>query len=275
MKWALDSENMRVNADELDFVQVSTHSLRLPCCLAPVVYVRNSDNSRAYFRHPSRSTCPYAITTEYNLNLHWEIVDSLEELCLNTRKWHRFLWRTAKLPLWIRYRLSFHYDFQREVMLTYRRIIKRTDVKFGHYIFEIQCSHISEDEMKLREKVYRSHGLCTLWVMGIPMEKEIYTPIQFPFEAAKYLQKKFRKEVRLYRRFLFQSTRNSFEFRGIALEKWRVSLLQSHRIFAIYFRGQFYTQFQLFTMLTHIPKIQFEHACRKVDILHLSHFKEL
>ena len=72
-----------------------------------------------------------------------------------------------------------------------------------------------------------------------------------------------------------QSTRNSFEFRGIALEKWRVSLLQSHRIFAIYFRGQFYTQFQLFTMLTHIPKIQFEHACRKVDILHLSHFKEL
>jgi hypothetical protein len=131
-----------------------------------------------------------------------------------------------------------------------------------------------DDEMNLREKVYRSHGLRILWIMGIPPEKETHTQIRFPFEAAKFIQNKFRKQLRLNRRFLFQSKHKSYEYRGIALEKWRVQLIQSHRIFAIFFQGHFYTKFQIFTMLSHIPKIQFEHACRNVDILYLSDLKE-
>lgn len=191
MKWVLDSQGNYYSIDflfrdhsdwfignsmessQLDHsnpeLQDFLSKLKTPCCKSGVTVVwSQSGVKKPYFRHIKLNGCPYALNSEYLSDIHWEIVDYMENLF---RSPHNFSiirkFRGLKLKEKLKLALG-KSKFLREVIMRAFGHEKRTDIIYKGYAIEVQCSPISEQEVKLREKVYARFGLKTLWILGFP-----------------------------------------------------------------------------------------------------------
>ncbi len=156
-------------------------TLKTPCCKSGVTVVwSQSGVKKPYFRHIKLNGCPYVLNSEYLSDIHWEIVDYLENLFLSP---HNFSiirkFRGLKLKEKMKLALG-KGKFLREVIMRAFGHEKRTDCIYKGYAIEVQCSPITEQEVKLREKVYARFGLKTLWVLGFPESAQNRVHITIP-----------------------------------------------------------------------------------------------
>ena len=163
-----NSQNSSLDHSNLE-LQEFLSTLRTPCCKSQVTVVWcQSGVKKSYFRHVKLNGCPYALNSEYLSDIHWEIVDYMENLFRSKNRFaqirkFRELSFIEKLKLWIG-----EGKFLREVIMRAFGYEKRTDIVYKGYAKEIQCSPITKQEVKLREKVYTKFGLKTLWILGFP-----------------------------------------------------------------------------------------------------------
>jgi hypothetical protein len=292
MKWVLDSEKnyfnidclfrdhpeWRDNRDDKDY-NVFLSKLKTPCCNQPVTIVFPSTwDRKPYFRHIRILHCPYAKDTEYLSDTHWEIVDYMEEI-LQFKKKLTQIGKFRKINIKQKLQLRFGREkFLREVIMRWNSIEKRTDIVYNGFAIEIQCSPITMQEVKLREKIYAKFGLTTLWVLGYsgsviprvhlsqPNDLKLKKRIEMKINQIKY--KKYFKNIKFkdvetdpdFIKENNQSTKileeaDSLMFKGLTIEKWRMDLLEHCNVIGIYYRKCLHNNFNVFRWYFNIPII--------------------
>jgi hypothetical protein len=135
---------------------------------------------KPYFRHIRVAGCPYALNQEYLLDTHWEIVDYMERLFQSKKRFSEIR-RFCGLDFKEKLKLSIGKGkFLREIIMRAFGFEKRTDIVYKGYAIEVQCSPISAQEVRLREKVYRRFGLKTLWILGFPESVDANVHLSYP-----------------------------------------------------------------------------------------------
>ncbi len=182
--WFIGSsiERSQINQSNPEF-QEFLSTLKTPCCKSGVSVVWSRTGlKKPYFRHIKLEGCPYALNSEYLSDIHWEIVDFMEDLF---RLPHNFSQIRKFRGLKLREKLKLALGkgkFLREIIMRAFGHEKRTDIIYKGYAIEVQCSPISEQEVKLREKVYSKFGLKTLWILGFPESAQNRVHLTIPDE---------------------------------------------------------------------------------------------
>ena len=231
------------------------HKLRTPCCNAPLTLVYSQmEHRRPYFRHLKKSNCPLANADEYLNETHWIIIDALHWIFHHRKLRFFHLSRFHGLNFWEKLCLAHKTpDFRREVIMTQGSILKRADIVVGNLAIEVQCSSISKEEVKERERVYAAYGLKTLWIIGYPPGAKNKHNLVFPNKLSKPVQETCVKSIKLHIKFIRPNKANnkdktrSFLLDGLKLNNSRQMLLTNAKVAAIYYEENFYYDFNWFT----------------------------
>jgi hypothetical protein len=273
MKWALNEKGMRIYANDYDLRFESFHLNRskqkmpkffAPCCHAPVTLVQSQLNVRPYFRHPKYSPCEFAQNNEYLESLHWEIADRIEELYNLPKSWVGFIKKIESLSLFHKLRLKKIQSINREQILHRKNITKRADIKLDNLIVEIQCSHISVEEIKERIQFYSYYPNKIRWILGIPEHKPFSVHIEFPAYANEIIKSRFKEQAHKYRKFKQNRSRTDFYLEVLVLNRWQTYLIQNKQVLAFYHHGYFYPKFRYGEIYTAVNPLEFQGACRKI-----------
>ena len=281
MIWVVDDTGRRWDARGLNPSVAAAGGYFTPCCGTRAIYI-NSRNGRvkAHFRHLPRTDCAYANCSEYNLSLHWEIVDAIHETFMCPPKWTRLIRRHRglqwKRKMWLKMvaRIARNREPKRELMIEAKNIQKRIDLAlkypFTHLAIEVQCSPITSKEVNLRETTYSLKKHTILWILGFTDTAPPYHTIPRPF-AAKRKFRQYNSNQRRHHRANIEKRKGRLLFiTGLKLAKWQVKLISEGKVLAIYWQGNLYSRFKLVQLYSHVDPDKFEAAVRKEYFLFFS-----
>jgi hypothetical protein len=261
---------MRVHANVARLLIHNRNEWMTPCCSQPALLVKPTVSKKnAFFRHRSHSNCPFANVIEYNDGLHWDIISYIIDLLKHMGRWRRSLWCFKGLSLIDKVSL-WNPRFPRQEFIVHNRehtIKKRIDLLLRKVALEIQCSAISENEVTLRQNIYHQNGFKISWVIGLSDGTLSNEELTMPYEASNRIQIKMKSLIKQKKKFITQISRYKLMVNGIKLKHWQFYLLKTQKILGIFFQGILHPSWRIITLYAHVPKIQFEAACKKVHFL--------
>jgi competence CoiA-like predicted nuclease len=274
MRWALNADGERISA--LNFVAYTNKKREIftPCCNQQAIFVPSYMSSRRpYFRHHNLSNCPYATNSEYNLKLHWQIVDYFEKSIINRRFRKKMAYRNLISAIFFEFLIRIKrikLNPQRERMFEdpeYPECRRRTDFYLLKNCFEIQCSPISAQEVKIREVTYQKNQCECKWILGFNGKVQEYLTLIFPYQAKGSIQQQTKKYLKKKRKGIIKLSNHKFKVKGLLLKKWQIHLIKSNKVVGIYYGERLFLKFKVDTLYTHVPKLKFSPAYRKIHIL--------
>ena len=256
MHWVLNEYDERKHISIISQENAKQHSFYTPCCHSIAVYVKPQNNT-PFFRHPPHSSCQFSKQSEYNLGLHWEIVQYIDDFVDSNRNWwslfrlHRFFPSYFQIQSFFKKAAMKH-----EELIHYKEHHKRIDLLVGKYALEVQCSAIKTEEIELRESIYSNLGYKIVWILGLSEERTGIEKIHLPQSAPRNIQKSMEKFIyNLYLKKKIQKklTKQMYILKGFRLTKWQYEILSSYRVLGFYWNGHLYPDFQFFVIYEHLP----------------------